>query len=109
MSNTPKRIEINNWLVAKLLMSREDAHLHLGNPHYIETDRFVDQNGLEDHWIFTNLDNLIIRMVYRAKNQTLEVFSDPPELEIVKREFVRLFSEKDFETVNPPELYPSFG
>ena len=105
MANKPRQIE--NWLIARVFLLRVDAHQILGIPHYIETDRFVEQQGLEDHWVFAADQPVKVRLVYRNRMETLEVFSDPPNFEFVKVSFPQLFESNDFEIVEPPERFAS--
>ena len=95
-----------NWLVAKVCLPRTMAHKVLGLPHYIETDRFVDQQGLEDHWIITYSESVKIHGVYRSKTETLDLFADPPDLEFIKERFGLLFKDFELELIEPPVLFP---
>jgi hypothetical protein len=107
MSNNSDQFKIKNWLLARFTLSREVAHHQLGMPHYIETDRFVDQRGLEDHWVIRGENDIVIHLVYRAKFESLEAYSDPPDLDSVRNELPNLFASFEFESIDPPELFPT--
>ncbi len=94
------------WLVANVHLTRATAHQILGLPHYIETDRFVTQQGLEDHWIITCSEPVKIHGVYRSKTETLDLFADPPDLEFIKERFGLLFQDFELVLIEPPVLFP---
>ena len=94
--------EIEYWLVANVHLTRSTAHQILGLPHYIETDRFVTQQGLEDHWVFADTNSHSIRIVYREHSETLDVFSNPPDLKFAKERFGSLFQDHPFKVIDPP-------
>ena len=86
----------SGWPIGQLQISRECARQVLGLPDRIETDRFVDWRGIEDHWTKT-ISKQVLRIVFQDESGTLKIFADRQEHSDIHAELLGLFAGYDLE------------
>ena len=99
---TPTPFE--NWLVATLSITHDDAVAVLSHPHYIETDTYRTAGGAEDHWAFQFPCGTKVGIVLGVPYDHVHVYADPPNTDDVIRYLQPLIAGRELHICDPPML-----
>ena len=101
---TPTPFE--NWLVACLTITHDDAVAVLSDPHYVENDPLRTAGGAEDHWAFRFPCGTKVGIILSVPYDDARIFADPPNTDDVIRYLQPLIGDRNMRISDPPMLVP---